>query len=58
MKCKIQESKNSFYSIIDKLELLNPINTLKRGYSITYFNNKVITDSINLKEKDELNINI
>jgi len=58
LKYKIQESKNSFYSIIDKLELLNPINTLKRGYSITYFNNKVITDSINLKEKDELNIKL
>ena len=58
LKYKIQESKNSFYSLIDKLELLNPINTLKRGYSITYFNNKVITDSSNLKEKDELNIKL
>lgn len=58
LKYKIQESKNSFYLLIDKLELLNPINTLKRGYSITYLNNKVITDSINLKEKDQLNIKL
>ena len=52
----MQESKNRFSSLIDKLELLNPINTLKRGYSITYLNDKVINNINDLKEKDELNI--
>ena len=35
-KDKIINLKN----IIDKLELLNPLNILSRGYSITYFNDK------------------
>jgi len=56
LKYKMQESKNKLSLLIDKLEILNPINTLKRGYSITYLNDKVITDVNNLKEKEELNI--
>ena len=56
LKYKIQENKNKFLSLIDKLELLNPINTLKRGYSITYLNDKVINNIKDLKEKDELNL--
>ena len=56
LKYKMQESKNRFSSLIDKLELLNPINTLKRGYSITYLNDKVINNINDLKEKDELNL--
>lgn len=31
-------------NIIDKLELLNPLKVLNRGYSITYSNDKVIKD--------------
>lgn len=38
----ILEAKESRYiSLIDKMEALNPIKTLKRGYSITRINNKV-----------------
>ena len=38
----IFESKETKYiSLIDKMEALNPIKTLKRGYSITRENNKV-----------------
>ena len=35
-----------------RLELLKPENILKRGYSITYFNNKVVKEHGTLKEKD------
>ncbi len=39
----IYEAKGFRYaSLLDKLETLNPINTLKRGYSITKVNNKII----------------
>ena len=58
LKYKMQESKNKITLLIDKLQILNPINTLKRGYSITYLNDKVVTDANNLKEKDELNIKL
>ena len=39
------ESKSTRYiSLLDKLEALNPIRTLKRGYTITKQNNKAIKD--------------
>ena len=39
---KIYENKQNKYThLIEKLEVLNPLNTLKRGYSITKINNKV-----------------
>lgn len=48
-----------FTSLIDKLEALSPIKTLKRGYSITRVNNKIVSNIDKLKEgmiiKTELN---
>lgn len=40
-------------NIIDKLELINPLNTLKRGYTLTYKANNLIKDinDINLNDK-------
>ena len=37
--------------IIEKLKLLNPLNTLNRGYSIVYSNDKVIKDVKDLGEE-------
>ena len=34
--------EQNLLNIISKLEVLNPLNTLKRGYSITKINNKVV----------------
>ena len=39
-----------------KLDLLNPINVLNKGYSIVYKDDKIIKDINNLKEKDNINI--
>ena len=39
-------------SIISKLEVLNPMNTLKRGYSIVKIGNKVVSDSKNIRKDD------
>lgn len=56
---KIYENKQNKYShLIEKLEVLNPLNTLKRGYSITKINNKVVTDVKNVKKDDDLSISI
>ena len=38
-----EAKSNRYISLIDKMEALNPIKTLKRGYSITKKDNKVIT---------------
>ncbi|MFA8449519.1 MAG: exodeoxyribonuclease VII large subunit [Bacteroidales bacterium] len=37
---------------LQKIKLLDPINTLKRGFSITYFNGKNITSTDDLKDGD------
>ncbi len=45
-----------FNNLIDKINLLNPMNTLKRGYTITKKDNKVITSIKNLKLKDKIEV--
>ena len=44
--------------IINKLDVLNPMNTLKRGYAIVKKENKVISDSKKVKKDDIINIDI
>ena len=41
-----------FNALVDKLETLSPIKTLKRGYSITKKDNSIITDLKNIKKDD------
>ncbi|MBQ1496414.1 MAG: exodeoxyribonuclease VII large subunit [Bacilli bacterium] len=56
---KIYENKQNRYNhLIEKLEVLNPLNTLKRGYSITKFNDKVIKDIKDVKVDDNINISL
>lgn len=45
-----QNEKQTIKIIIEKLELLNPLNTLNRGYSITYSDGKVIKDIKDVKD--------
>ena len=52
-------NKNNKYSnLINKLGVLNPLNTLKRGYSITKIDNKVISNIKDVKVNDTLNIKL
>lgn len=44
--------------LIEKLELLNPLNALKRGYSITKKDNKCITSIKDIKKDDNINVMI
>ena len=44
--------------IISKLEVLNPLNTLSRGYSIIKKDNKVISSINNVKDNDEIKITL
>lgn len=54
----LKENKNKFAKLISKLEILNPVLTLKRGYSIVKKDNKVITSIKDVKENDILTINM
>ncbi len=56
---KIFENKyNKYTNLINKLEILNPLNTLKRGYSITKKEGKIINNIKNVKLKDKINITL
>lgn len=56
---KIYENKETKYNhLIEKLKVLNPLNTLKRGYSITKINDKVVTTIKEVKNGDETVINL
>ena len=49
---------NTLELYINKLELLNPLNVLGKGYSITKKGNEVIKSSKQLKKKDLVNIKL
>lgn len=51
-----KDSQNKVRSIIDKLELLNPLNILSRGYTLTYLEDKTVKNACDIKEGDILDI--
>ena len=50
--------KQNLENIIGKLEVLNPMNTLKRGYAIIKKEDNVISSINNLNKNDEIKINV
>ena len=50
----LDNKKNNYINLLSKLEVLNPITTLKRGYSVTRVKNKIITKTNDVKEGDTL----
>lgn len=55
-KKMFENKNNSYINLINKLEVLNPLNTLKRGYTITKKDNKVINSVKNINLKENLDI--
>lgn len=51
-----EKKSNNLSKYIEKLEVLNPLNTLKRGYTIIKKNNKAIEDIRKLSINDNVNI--
>ncbi|MBR4830208.1 MAG: exodeoxyribonuclease VII large subunit [Bacilli bacterium] len=55
----VLDKKNDKYNhLVEKLDVLNPLNTLKRGYSITKKDNIVISSVKGIKSNDILEINL
>ena len=48
--------RHNLENVIHKLETLNPLNTLKRGYTITRFNDKIITNASIVKKDDIITV--
>ena len=53
---KINILEHDFSSKLDKLIYINPLNIMKKGYSIIYKDDKVISSTKSVKENDELTI--
>lgn len=52
----INKQKENYLLQISKLDVLNPLNTLKRGYALAKSNGKVISSSKDVKSGDELEV--
>lgn len=50
LKSELKSQENTLTSLTSKIDLLNPINVLKRGYSITTYQGKTINNKMDLKE--------
>ena len=46
----IDNKKNDYVNLLSKLEVLNPVTTLKRGYSVTRVDNKIINKIEDVKK--------
>ena len=53
---KIDVTKHKYEVMINKLELLNPLNILSKGYSLVTVDGMVVKDSKKLKLEDTINI--
>ena len=51
-------NKHKYINLLSKLEVLNPLLTLKRGYSIVKKDNKVISLKKDLTTGDKINIEL
>ena len=52
----IDKKANKYLQLVSKLETLSPLETIKRGYTMTKKDDKVITSKKNLKKKDKIEI--
>ena len=48
----LQKNSNNYLNLLSKLEVLNPITTIKRGYTITKLDNKSLFSINNIKKGD------
>lgn len=54
----LENVKITLKNNIEKIELLNPLSVLKRGYSITYFNEKTLTSIDKIKKNDSIQVKL
>ncbi len=52
----LDEKKNKYVNLLGKLETLSPLKTLKRGYSITKKDDKILTSAKDFKKDDDITI--
>ena len=50
----IDNKKNNYVNLLSKLEVLNPVTTLKRGYSVTRKGDKIVSKISDIKTNDTI----
>ncbi len=50
----LQDKTNTYINLLNKVEVLNPITTIKRGYTITTINKKTISSIKEVKKGDKI----
>ena len=58
MSILLDNKKNVYVNLLSKLEVLNPVTTLKRGYSVTRCNEKIITKTKDIKIGDTITTSV
>ena len=53
-----KDEENTLKNIISKLELLNPLNILSRGYSISMIGDKTVKSIMDVKKNDSVSIRV
>ena len=53
-----KEKKQKLKTILEKLELVSPIQVLKRGYSVTYQDNKIVRSIQDVKVNDNITLKL
>ena len=55
---KLENNKTKLDNMIDKLNLVNPLNILKRGFTLTYKDGKIAKQVSQINKNDELTIKL
>lgn len=50
--------QNNYVNAVNKLELLNPLSIMKKGYSVTKHNDKILTSIKDVHDKDDIEITV
>ena len=50
----IDNKKNNYINLLSKLEVLNPVTTLKRGYSVTRVGERIVSKISDIKTNDTI----
>jgi len=58
VKEKIVKSEHNYEILVNKLQLLNPLSILEKGYSVVEKDGKIIKDAKQLKDDDEIRIKL
>ncbi|XMB66520.1 exodeoxyribonuclease VII large subunit [Mycoplasmatota bacterium zrk1] len=58
IKHRLENKTNKFIGLIEKLDILNPLNIMKKGYSIASINNNIVTSIQDVSIDDNIELRV